>query len=36
MGRYQLDHKFSEEEVTAITAFLKSLVGEYDGKPLLK
>lgn len=35
MAKYQLNTTLSAEEVKAIVAFLKSLVGEYNGKPLL-
>jgi cytochrome c peroxidase len=34
MARGQLGRTLDEQELTAITAFLDSLTGEYDGKPL--
>lgn len=36
MGKYQLGIELKDKEVTKIEAFLKSLVGEYKGKSLLK
>jgi len=36
MAKYQLGEELKPEEVSAITAFLKSLVGEYQGTPLDK
>lgn len=35
MARSQLGRTLSETEIAAMTAFLRSLTGEYDGKPLL-
>ncbi len=35
MGRSQLGRMLSETDIAAITAFLESLTGEYDGKPLV-
>lgn len=34
MGRHQLGVEFQPDEIKAIVAFLKSLVGEYKGQPL--
>lgn len=34
MGRYQLGREFSSEDVKALTAFLKTLTGEWEGKRL--
>lgn len=34
MGRYQLGRELGPEDIRAITAFLQSLTGEYQGKPL--
>lgn len=34
MGRYQSDVELTEEEVSAIVAFLRSLTGEYKGEKL--
>lgn len=34
MGRYQLGREFSGEDVKALTAFLKTLTGEWEGKRL--
>jgi cytochrome c peroxidase len=34
MGRYQVGREFSAQELDAMTAFLETLTGEYDGKPL--
>ena len=36
MAKYQLGLEMSDDEVSAITAFLKTLNGEYEGKPLGK
>lgn len=36
MGYYQLGAKFTDDELKAISAFLKSVVGDYEGKPLLQ
>lgn len=36
MGRAQLDVVLDEEDVRSIEAFLKSLAGSYEGKPLRK
>jgi cytochrome c peroxidase len=34
MGRYQLGQRLSPQDVEQIVKFLKSLTGEYEGKPL--
>jgi cytochrome c peroxidase len=34
MGKYQLGRPLSERDVELIVAFLKTLTGELDGKPL--
>ena len=34
MGKFQLDKTFSDDEIAKIEAFLKTLTGEYKGKPL--
>lgn len=34
MGKYQVGKDFSDQEVSDITAFLKTLTGEYEGKPV--
>ena len=34
MGKYQLGLSLPEEDVASITAFLRTLTGEYNGKPL--
>lgn len=34
MGRYQLGRELSSQDVTAISAFLRTLTGEWQGKPL--
>jgi cytochrome c peroxidase len=34
MGRYQLGRELSEEDVKALVAFLRTLTGEWEGKPL--
>ena len=34
MGRYQLGIEFTHTEVQALVAFLESLTGEYNGRPL--
>jgi cytochrome c peroxidase len=34
MGKYQLGRPLSDRDVTLIVAFLKTLTGELDGKPL--
>ncbi len=34
MGKYQLGLDLPNEDISAITAFLKTLTGEYNGKPL--
>lgn len=34
MGRYQLGREFSGDDVKALTAFLKTLTGEWEGKRL--
>jgi cytochrome c peroxidase len=34
MGRYQLGQRLSPEDVEQIVKFLKTLTGEYEGKPL--
>ncbi len=34
MGKVQLDKTFSDDEIAKIVAFLKTLTGEYKGKPL--
>lgn len=34
MARYQLGRELDENEVHALVAFLESLTGEYDGRPL--
>lgn len=34
MGRYQLGRKLSNEDLQALTAFLRTLTGEWQGKPL--
>ena len=34
MARYQLGIKLKAAEVTRIVAFLRTLTGEYSGKPL--
>lgn len=34
MGRYQLGRKLSNDDLQAITAFLRTLTGEWEGKPL--
>ncbi|MCE3235300.1 MAG: cytochrome c peroxidase [Vampirovibrio sp.] len=34
MGQYQVGKHFSEKDVNDITAFLKTLTGEYEGKPV--
>ena len=36
MGRYQLGRELTKEEIRLIILFLKTLVGEYKGKPLLE
>lgn len=35
MGRHQVGVELTDEEVKALVAFIKSLTGEYKGKPLL-
>jgi cytochrome c peroxidase len=34
MARYQLGKQLDEADVTKIVAFLRTLTGEYQGKPL--
>ncbi len=34
MGKYQQEHELSEAELPKVVAFLESLTGEYQGKPL--
>jgi len=34
MGKVQLDRTLSQQETDAIVQFLRSLTGEFDGKPL--
>jgi cytochrome c peroxidase len=34
MSKYQLGRLISQPEIEAISAFLRSLTGEYQGKPL--
>ncbi len=34
MGRYQLGRELSDEDIKALTAFLKTLTGEWEGKEL--
>jgi cytochrome c peroxidase len=34
MGKVQLDKNFTDDELGKIVAFLKTLTGEYKGKPL--
>jgi cytochrome c peroxidase len=34
MGKYMLGRALPKEDILAITAFLKTLTGEYQGKPL--
>jgi cytochrome c peroxidase len=36
MGKVQLDKTFSDDEIAKIVAFLKTLTGEYKGKPLIQ
>ena len=35
MAKYQVGTELSDEEVATITAYLKTLTGEYEGKPLV-
>ena len=34
MAKYQYGKELSADEIAAIVAFLKTLTGEYEGKPL--
>ncbi|CAH1542218.1 hypothetical protein THOG05_40142 [Vibrio rotiferianus] len=34
MGKYQVGVEMSDEEVDSIKAFLKTLTGDYEGRPL--
>lgn len=34
MGKVQVDKTFSDEQVSQLVSFLKTLTGEYEGKPL--
>ena len=34
MGKYQVGVEMSDEEVDAIKAFLKTLTGDFEGRPL--